>query len=234
MALCALALGVTSCSAVNPTASLDYVPSRLPIGPVLVGTWLPAGMNSFRFGAEDRALPVPGANDGASGTAVLLELARLFREQAPPVGVDLLFVDGEDFGPSTDDMFLGARHYADEHAVDEAPLFGVLLDMVGDADPLFPVEAYSAEAAPEVVQRVWSVAQQLGFRRYFPLEASQRVVDDHLPLNDAGIPTINIIDFDYGPGNGYWHTPDDVPSNTSPETLRMVGEVVAELVYRQR
>ncbi len=184
--------------------------------------------------AEDRALPVPGANDGASGTAVLLELARLFREKAPPVGVDLLFVDGEDFGPSTDDMFLGARHYADEHAVDEAPLFGVLLDMVGDADPLFPVEAYSAEAAPEVVQRVWAIAHQLGFRRYFPLEASQRVVDDHLPLNDAGIPTINIIDFDYGPGNGYWHTPDDVPSNTSPEALRMVGEVVAELVYRQQ
>ena len=62
----------------------------------------------------------------------------------------------------------------------------------------------------------------------------QRVLDDHLPLNDAGIPTIDIIDFEYGPGNGYWHTPDDIPANTSAETLRMVGEVVAELVYRQQ
>jgi Peptidase family M28 len=184
--------------------------------------------------ADDRELPVPGANDGASGTAILLGLARLFRQQPPPVGVDLLFVDGEDYGPSTADMFLGARHYADNRAVDDAPLFGILLDMVGDADPLFPVEAYSAEAAPQVVQRVWGIAQQLGYRRYFPLDATQRVLDDHIPLNDVGIPTIDIIDFDYGPGNGYWHTPDDVAANTSPETLRMVGEVVAELVYRQQ
>ncbi len=184
--------------------------------------------------AADRDKPVPGANDGASGTAILLELARLFAEQAPPGGVDLLFSDGEDYGPSTDDMFLGARHYVSTRAREDPPLFAVLLDMVGDADPLFPVEAYSVENARQVVERVWSVARDLGYGRYFPLDRTVRVVDDHIELNDAGIPTIDIIDFDYGPGNGLWHTPNDVVANTSAETLRMVGDVVAEVVYRNR
>ncbi len=184
--------------------------------------------------AEDREQPVPGANDGASGTAVLLELARMFAEQAPPGGVDLLFNDGEDYGPTTADMFLGAAHYAEERGAEDPPDFAILLDMVGDADPRFPVEAYSLEAAPQLVQRVWGIAADLGYRRYFPLDETVRVVDDHLKLNDAGIPTIDIIDFDYGPGNGLWHTPDDAPENTSAQGLLVVGAVVAEFVYRNR
>lgn len=184
--------------------------------------------------AADRDKPVPGANDGASGTAILLELARMFAEQAPPGGVDLLFSDGEDYGPSTDDMFLGARHYVSTRVPEDPPLFAILLDMVGDADPLFPVEAYSVENARQVVERVWGIARDLGYVRYFPMDRMVRVVDDHIELNDAGIPTIDIIDFDYGPANGLWHTPNDVPANTSAETLRMVGDVVAEVVYRNR
>ena len=183
---------------------------------------------------EDREKPVPGANDGASGTAVLLELARMFAEQAPPGGVDLLFSDGEDYGPTTADMFLGAAHYATGRGSDNPPDFAVLLDLVGDADPRFPVEAYSLEAAPQLVQRVWGIAADLGYRRYFPLDETARVVDDHLKLNDAGIPTIDVIDFDYGSRNGLWHTPDDTPENTSAQTLFMVGDVVAEFVYRSR
>jgi hypothetical protein len=110
-------------------------------------------------------------------------------------------------------------------------VYGVLLDMVGDADPLFPIEGNSAEYAPHVVQRVWGVAARLGFGPYFPLDAGRRIGDDHVPLNQAGIPTIDIIDFDYGPGNSYWHTPDDLPEHTSASTLRMVGEVMLELIY---
>ncbi len=182
----------------------------------------------------DRDLPVPGANDGASGTAVLLELARMFKVQAPPGGVDLLFSDGEDYGPSTADMFLGARHYVTTLSEEDSPAFAILLDMVGDADPRFPMETYSVERAPQVVQRVWSIAADLGYRRYFPMDHSVRVVDDHIQLNDAGIPTIDLIDFDYGPGNRFWHTPRDTPENTSPQTLLMVGDVVAEVVYRNR
>lgn len=183
---------------------------------------------------DEREQPVPGANDGASGTAILLGLAAMFHEQAPPLGVELLFVDGEDYGPGTEDMFLGARHYAETRAADDSPIFGILLDMVGDAQPRFPTEPYSVEAASQVVQRVWGIARQLGYGSFFPMDMGARIQDDHLPLISAGIPTINIIDFDYGPSHSYWHTLEDTPDKTSPRTLAMVGEVVAEVVYRSR
>lgn len=179
-----------------------------------------------------RGLPVPGANDAASGTAVLLQLAELFRRQPPPIGVDLLLVDGEDFGPDTGDMFLGSRYFAANQPAGYAPLYGVLLDMVGDADLRLPVEGYSAEYAPEVVQRVWDLARGLGYGDVFVSSPGGYINDDHVPLNQAGIRTIDVIDFEYGPGNRLWHTPQDVPENTSPESLEIVGDVIAELVYR--
>lgn len=184
--------------------------------------------------SKDREKHVPGANDGASGTSVLLELARMFHIQAPDWGVDLLFSDGEDYGPTTEDMFLGASYYAAGRGTENPPEFAILLDMVGDADPRFLPEAYSLEAAPQLVQRVWGLAANLGYQRYFPLNETVRVMDDHVKLNDAGIPTINIIDFEYGPSNSIWHTPNDIPENTSAQTLLIVGDVVAEFVYRNR
>jgi glutaminyl-peptide cyclotransferase len=176
----------------------------------------------------NRGLPVPGANDGASGVAVLLHLAQLFAERPPPIGVDLLFTDGEDYGPGSEDMYLGARHFAATMAPVYAPLYGVLLDMVGTPNPRFTIEGHSHRFAPEVARRVWDVARQLGHGEHFPITVGPPVDDDHLPLNRAGIRTINVIDFSYP----YWHTVRDVPANTSAETLRMVGEVVAELIYR--
>ena len=178
-----------------------------------------------------RATPVPGANDGASGTAVLLVLAELFARTPPPMGIDLLFTDGEDYGPSADDMLLGARRFAAGLADEGRPIYGLLLDMVGDADASFPVEGYSAQAAVVVVRKVWRAAERLGYRDHFPSGVGQSLVDDHVPLLDAGLPTANIIDFTYGPANRYWHTPDDTPERLSPRTLEMVGEVVAELIY---
>lgn len=178
-----------------------------------------------------RAIPVPGANDGASGTAILLELAGLFASDPPPVGVDLLFVDGEDYGPGLDDMLLGARHYAASLSDDDRPVYGLLLDMVGDADPSFPVEAISAQYADVVVRKVWRAAERLGLRDYFPSAVGRRLQDDHVPLIEAGLPTANLIDFTYGPQNRYWHTPDDTLEHVSASTLTIVGEVVAELVY---
>lgn len=183
---------------------------------------------------SDYDTPVPGANDGASGTAVLLELSALFHEQAPTVGVDLLFVDGEDYGPETVDMFIGSNRFAETQSKDWA--YAVLIDMVGDADPEFPIEGYSAEYAPAIAQRVWAIAGELGYARYFPERVGPRVLDDHVPLNEAGIQTIDIIDFVYGPdtkpGGQYWHTPLDTIDNVSAFTLGMVGEVLAEVVYR--
>lgn len=180
----------------------------------------------------ERDLPVPGANDGASGTAVLFELAEMFRNQPPPIGVDLLLVDGEDYGPTTDDMFLGARHFAANLPAGYAPLYGILLDMVGDREPRFLIEGFSNQYAPEVVRRVWEVARQKGYGDVFVDRETGAISDDHVPLNQGGIRTIDIIDFEYGPGNRYWHTPQDVPANTSAESLRIVGDVIAELIYR--
>jgi Zn-dependent M28 family amino/carboxypeptidase len=179
-----------------------------------------------------RGDPVPGANDGASGTAVLLHLAELLSASPAPAGVDLLFVDGEDYGPGADDMLFGSRHFARSIEGGGPWTYALLLDMVGDRDPSFPVEAYSAERASQVVQRVWSVAADLGYGSFFPLRVGPRVLDDHLPLNDAGVPTVDLIDFEYGPGNRFWHTTQDDLTNVSSATLEMVGEVVAELAYR--
>lgn len=184
--------------------------------------------------AADSALrdtPVPGANDGASGTAVLLVLAELFAGQPPPMGVDILLTDGEDYGPTTDDMLLGARRYASTLPTEGRPVYGLLLDMVGDAEPSFPIEEISAQHANPVVRKVWRVAERLGYRDWFPNAIGQSLLDDHVPLIEAGLPTANLVDYSYGPGNGYWHTPDDTPDRLSPRTLEMVGEVVAELIY---
>jgi glutaminyl-peptide cyclotransferase len=180
----------------------------------------------------DRATPLPGANDGASGTAVLLALAPLLAETPPPLGVDLLFVDGEDYGPGVEDMLLGAKRYASMLDQQEGrPVYGVLLDMVGDADPSFPVEGHSAQHANVVVQKVWRAAERLGYEEVFPTRVGRALTDDHVPLIEAGLPTANVIDFTYGPGNAYWHTPQDVPENLSAETLGIVGSVVTELIY---
>jgi hypothetical protein len=181
--------------------------------------------------SASRAVPVPGANDGASGTAILLELAAMLDRVPPPMGVDLLFVDGEDYGPGVEDMFLGAKRYASTLGEADRPVYGLLLDMVGDADPSFPVEEISARAAEVVVRKVWRAAERLGFRQYFPSAVGLRVYDDHVPLIEAGVPTANLVDFVYGPDNRYWHTPDDTPEHVSAATLAMVGEVVAELIY---
>ena len=183
----------------------------------------------------ERELPVPGANDGGSGTAVLLELARIMSDAPPPLGIDLLLVDGEDYGPEAVDMFIGARRYADRLPLPGSgrrPIYGILLDMVGDADPSFPVEGYSAQHALPVVQKVWRTAAGLGYSNFFPESVGLRLSDDHIPLIEAGLQTVDIIDFTYGGSdNIYWHTPEDVPSHVSASTLEIVGEVITELIY---
>lgn len=198
---------------------------------VLLAHWDTRPTSDQAPDSADHAIPVPGANDGASGTAVLLALAPLLSERQPPLGVDLLFVDGEDYGPGVEDMLLGARHYARTVSDEERPVYGLLLDMVGDADPSFPVEQISAQFANPVVQKVWRAAERLGYREYFPTAVGEPLTDDHVPLIEEGIPTANIIDFTYGPDNAFWHTPEDTPDKLSAATLGMVGQVVVELIY---
>lgn len=181
---------------------------------------------------SDRERPVPGANDGASGAAVLLQLADMLHREAPPRSVDILLVDGEDYGDFADgrDVFLGSRYFAENPPEEYSVEYGVLLDMVGDRDLRLPVEGYSNQRAPEVVDRVWGLAQRMGFGDVFQREVGTWVNDDHIPLNDAGIPTINIIDFTYP----YWHTPEDTPDKVSASSLGVVGAVMARLIYGGR
>jgi glutaminyl-peptide cyclotransferase len=182
-----------------------------------------------------RNTPIPGANDGGSGTAILLEMAGLLMKTPPPMGVDLLLVDGEDYGEAAaGDMFLGAEQYAKtlpKKGEPGRPIYGVLLDMVGDVDPSFPVEPTSMQYAQPVVSKVWGAARRLGYAKYFPETAGQAMDDDHIPLLRAGLPTVDVIDFSYGPGNSWWHTPEDTPAHVSAKTLGMVGQVVTELIY---
>ena len=170
------------------------------------------------------ALPVPGANDGGSGVAILLGVADALRKRPASVGVDLLFVDGEDWGSfdTNTDVLIGSRYFA-AHLPTEgyAPLLGVLWDMVGDSVPVFEQEAHSVQAAPEVVQRVWTTAQRLGHGAAFSNRQGLAITDDHLPLIEKGLRVINVIDLDYA----WHHTTEDTPDKVSRATLQLVGDV---------
>jgi len=179
---------------------------------------------------DARDSPIPGANDGASGVAVLLQLADVLSRHSPPLGVDILLVDGEDYAP--DHMYLGSQYFADHRPRGYEPFYGIVVDMVGDRSPRFLQEGFSLDYAPEVVDRVWTMAERLGHGQIFVRAPGRHIMDDHVPLNRAGIPTINIIDFEYGPGNMYWHTHQDDLENVGPEGLGVVGEVLAEIIFR--
>lgn len=173
-------------------------------------------------------MPVPGANDGASGVAVLLGVADALKAKPPTVGVDLLFVDGEDYGDFTDstETLIGSRHFVKHLPVGYTTLFAVLFDMVGDKDLEILQEGYSVSGAPEVVQRVWRTAAERGYGRIFVNRAGQALTDDHVPLQQAGIRAIDVIDFDFP----YHHTTDDTIDKVSAESLQIVGDVAVALV----
>ena len=177
----------------------------------------------------DQQRPVPGANDGASGVAVLLGVADALKKEPPRgVGVDLLFVDGEDYGDFdvNQDVLLGSRHYASRLSPDRHPLYAVLFDMVGDRDLQLYRESISISRAPEVVDRVWSKAEELGYGRYFRATGETSATDDHVPLLDAGVRAIDIIDLDYP----YWHTTEDTADKLSARSLQIVGDVAVALL----
>jgi Zn-dependent M28 family amino/carboxypeptidase len=180
-----------------------------------------------------RNKPILGANDGASGVAVLLELASLLRTKAPPIGIDIALFDGEDYGAEGDhaNYLLGSRYFAKNRPSSYLPRFGVLLDMVGDKNLELPKEGFSVRYAPGVVNLVWSTARELGISQFVDA-AGEDIIDDHLPLNEAGIPTIDLIDFNYpDPTNRFWHTHQDIPENCSPESLEAVGAVLVHVLY---
>jgi Zn-dependent M28 family amino/carboxypeptidase len=182
---------------------------------------------------ERRKMPIPGANDGASGVAVLLELARAFKQSPPPVPVMIVLFDGEDYGPGIERMFLGSIYFA-EHLPPDVPKRGVLLDMIGDRDLEVPQEFHSFMQAREVVDEVYAAARRVGVDSHFPARTGGAVEDDHLPLQAKGLKVIDLIDFDYGPGNSWWHTLEDTPDKCSATSLKMVGDTLLEWIYSQK
>ena len=182
---------------------------------------------------EKRSLPVLGANDGASGTAVLMELASIFSKNNPPIGIDIVFFDAEDVGingkPYT--FAMGSEYFSKNLPI-EKPNFAIIVDMVGDKSLKIPIERFSYQVNPEMVKEIWSLANDLGLSA-FEYRVGYEIYDDHVPLwENAQIPAIDIIDFDY-PNlfYNYWHTQNDIPENCSPQSLYQVGTLLLNYIY---
>jgi Zn-dependent M28 family amino/carboxypeptidase len=171
--------------------------------------------------SKKAAKPIMGANDGASGVAVLLELMRLNKSLPEDIGVCYAFFDGEDLGPELSEMFLGATYYSG-HLKPPKPDYGILLDMIGDKDLKVPVEPNSYQKAQKVTVALYRHAKKVGLEKTFPMEYGPEIFDDHLSMNAAGIPTVDLIDFDYE----HWHTLEDTVDKCSAESLGKVGKLL--------
>jgi len=179
--------------------------------------------------------PISGANDGASGVAVLIGMADALVKTPPAIGVDLLFVDGEDYGSfegDQADVLIGAKYYAAHQLPGPKPKFAVLLDMVGGRATQFQKEGYSVVAAPDAVDLVWDTAERMGYGNVFLPENGGSVTDDHIPLQKAGIRAIDVIP-EIPAGYPPWHTLGDTIDKLSAETLKAVGDVMLAVVRLQ-
>lgn len=221
----------------------------------LIGSWFPDRRDRVVIGAhydtrpfpdedrdpEKRKAPFLGANDGASGVALLMEMAHHMENLNTSWGVDLVLFDGEEivYGGGRNQIgeyFLGSKEFARQYsaAVEgrrsrNRYVAGIVLDMIGDKDLQINQEEYSVNFAPGLVRELWNVARGLNATA-FKSRVGQAVLDDHLPLNNAGIPTIDLIDFDYP----YWHTHQDTPDKCSAASLEQVGRVVTAWLAQPR
>jgi hypothetical protein len=174
---------------------------------------------------ENQDKPILGANDGASGVAVLLEIARVLKQRPPPRRIIIVLFDGEDYGRSVENMFIGSRFFA-QNLGKWKPDYGILLDMVGDKDLSIPIERYSWEANREFTELIWNRAASIGLDP-FQQRLGAAILDDHVPLIKVGIPMVNIIDFTYP----YWHTVKDTVDKCSPKSLEVVATLVISIIY---
>jgi Zn-dependent M28 family amino/carboxypeptidase len=166
--------------------------------------------------------PVPGANDGASGVAVLLELARVLPKDSVPVW--LVFFDAEDNGRIAGwDWILGSQAFVE--GLEFHPKAAVIVDMIGDADQNIYIERNSD---PELAREIWDIAAELGYGQSFIPRPKFSMLDDHTPFLQAGVPAVDIIDFDYP----YWHTTGDTVDKVSAESLEAVGTTLEEWINR--
>lgn len=194
-----------------------------------------------------RDKPISGANDGASGVGVLMEIGRQLQAKQPAVGVDIIFFDAEDGGTPDhketgdyrpDTWCVGSQLWAKGPGRDAQHLFGILLDMVGDSAATFPMELFSRKNASDIVDKVWTMAERLGHGGRFLRSDGSFITDDHYYINSlTRIPTIDIIHYEPQSGKGFcrtWHTQDDTIDRISSATLRDVGEVVLGVIYSEK
>lgn len=188
--------------------------------------------------------PILGANDGASGVGVLLEIARQINMQEPRLGIDIIFFDAEDYGEPSfsrghqgEFWALGSQYWSRyPHAPNYNARFGILLDMVGGKDAVFRKEGYSEHYAKNINKKVWNKARELGYGRYFADDTNGGyVTDDHLYVNkNIGIPSIDIIPYDFSEDHSAWHTLRDNMSIIDRNTLKAVGQTVLAVIYNEK
>lgn len=228
---------------------IAHIPGNAPAAILLCAHWDSRPWCDEDTNPNNRLLPVPGANDGASGVGVLLEIARQLQllrttdraHQIPTV--DIIFFDAEDMGtpnhytgPQREHTWcLGSQFWAKNYI--QTPIaqrtkyqYGILLDMVGDPSATFPREYFSMNYASNYVEQIWRTAMQLGYGRYFVNQTAYPITDDHYYVNTiAGIPCVDIIDYKPNHGMGFaewWHTMQDDIRNINHQTLQAVGETV--------
>lgn len=191
--------------------------------------------------------PILAANDAASGVAVMLEICRLLQENPVQTGIDMICFDAEDLGTpqwaedrlgSGNTWCLGSKFWAQRASADGYKArYGILLDMVGGRGATFSREGISMQMAAPIVNLVWQLAGQLGYRQFFPLEDGGYITDDHVNVNDIGVPCIDIIPYykdgpsSFGPT---WHTVNDTPENIDPNVLEAVGQTITQLIYNEK
>ena len=190
--------------------------------------------------------PIDGANDGASGVGIIIEIARLLNTNNPTIGIDFILFDAEDYGqpdisnfPKHEDTWcLGSQYWANNpHKSDYYAKYGILLDMVGAENATFTMEETSMEYAPDIMKKVWDIAVRTGYSDYFLFSKTGGVTDDHLYINKiAKIPTIDIIHRDSSTPTGfykYWHTLKDDMEGINKNTLKVVGQTLLYVIYEE-
>jgi Zn-dependent M28 family amino/carboxypeptidase len=191
----------------------------------------------------DKKRPVLGADDGASGVGVLLEIARQLEVNPVDFGVDIVFFDLEDYGDSnggvSETWCLGSQYFSKNliYQAGEKPEYGILLDMVGASGARFAKEEISVTYAASIVEKVWNLAQAMGYGNYFVDDRVGAITDDHYFVNSiARIPMIDIINRPIDSQTGFvphWHTPDDTLDKIDRNTLRAVGQLLLAVIYRE-
>jgi len=191
--------------------------------------------------------PIDGANDGGSGVGVLLEIARQIGKTGHNLGIDIIFFDAEDYGqpahinlPQKEDTWcLGSQYWGkNPHKANYTARYGILLDMVGAKNALFYRELYSQRFAPELLNKVWNTASDLGYGHHFVYDQGGMITDDHVYVNQLrNIPCIDIIQHDPASPTSFgafWHTHDDNMDAIDKNTLKAVGQTVLEVIYSEQ